>query len=520
MRTKAGYIWLVETYTLPVVGLERHCFIDTSERNRSEKDLGQQVLMLFAGSYQPEDTLAGHLQFALRYEGVNLQVLSLLFDVCDPTELCRWLSDSPTSAYARRAAFFYEWLTNKPLPMEDPVPGKTRYVEALDTGFQFGSGVIQRSERFRVIDNLPGTREFCPLVRKTEYLAGMVEKDLKQRTRDTLGRYDPDLLRRAAAFLYLKETQSSFEVEREKPSAERTQRFADLLRQADTGLPLDEERFIQLQNAIIDPRFHEYTWRSQQNWIGKDWGYRQLIDFVPPRPEDLPSLMEGLQRTAEKARLLNFVQNVSGEVVSPASQKAMREKCDPVVYAAIVAFGFVFIHPFMDGNGRIHRYLIHDVLANAGFTPRGIVLPVSAVILANLDEYISVLEAFSKPVRERTQYAPDTPEIAATGNDAVYFRYFDATPQAEFLYKALERTVDVDLQQEIDFLLGFDRAWHKLNPLLDWPPHSLDLFIRVVHQNDGQLSKGKKKSHFYWMTDSEVQEAEALVKEAFDSIEH
>ncbi len=515
MRSNVGYQWLIDAYQLPVVGLKRSCIVDTAARGRTEKDYGSQWLAVFESRYQPEETLAGHLQFALRYEGVNLQALCLLFEQCNPNELCEWLIDSPTSGYARRAGFFYEWLTGNTLPIEEPVPAKTRYIDALDTDMQFGGGVIQRNTRFRVVDNLPGTPAFCPLVRKTEYLAGMVAKDLKQRTQDTLQHYDPDLLRRAAAFLYLKETQSSFEVEREKPSADRAQRFADLLKQADTGLPLDENRFVELQNAIIDPRFHEYTWRSEQNWIGKDWGYRQQIDFVPPRPEDVQSLMAGLQETAQKARLLNFVQSMSEKVVDKPSQGVMQDKWDPVVYAAIVAFGFVFIHPFMDGNGRIHRYLIHDVLSNAGFTPRGIVLPVSAVILANLDEYIQVLEAFSNPVRQRTEYAPDLPGSQATGNDAVYFRYFDATEQAEFLYKALERTVEVDLQQEIDFLLGFDLAQKKLNPMLDWPPHSLELFIRVVHQNGGELSKSKRKSHFQWMTDAEVTAAEALVTEAF-----
>jgi Fic family protein len=188
---------------------------------------------------------------------------------------------------------------------------------------------------------------------------------------------------------------------------------------------------------------------------------------------------------------------------------------DPVVYAAIIAFGFVFIHPFMDGNGRIHRYLIHEVLANAGFTPRGIVLPVSAVILTNLDEYVGVLESYSHPLLQRTDYSPDTPDIPATGNDAVYFKYFDATEQAEFLYHALERTVEEDLQQEIDFLLCFDRAHQQLNELLDWPNHSLELFIRVVHQNGDTLSKTKRKKHFDWMTDAEVSEAEVIVAQAF-----
>ena len=96
-----------------------------------------------------------------------------------------------------------------------------------------------------------------------------------------------------------------------------------------------------------------------------------------------------------------------------------------------------------------------------------------------------------------------------------YFRYFDATEQAEFLYRALERTVEKDLQEEIDFLLGFDRARLRLNQLLDWPGHSLDLFIRVVHQNDGTLSKSKKNSHFGWMKDAEISDAEAIVNQTF-----
>jgi hypothetical protein len=331
--------------------------------------------------------------------------------------------------------------------------------------------------------------------------------------RETLKQYDQDLLRRAAAFLYLKETQSSFEVEQEKPSASKAQRFADLLRQADTGEPLTEERMTGLQNAVIDPRFHEFTWRHQQNWIGDDLGdylgYGKRVAFVPARPEDLPVLMQGLLDTAGKARSLVDSTADSGDLDTAELQ------FDPVIYAAIIAFGFVFIHPFMDGNGRIHRYLIHEVLANAGFTPRGIVLPVSAVILANLDEYVGVLERYSQPLLQRTDYSPDTPDIPATGNDAVYFRYFDATEQAEFLYHALERTVEEDLQQEIDFLLCFDRARLQLNELLDWPNHSLELFVRVVHQNDDTLSKTKRKKHFDWMTDAEVSEAEAIVAQAF-----
>lgn len=172
----------------------------------------------------------------------------------------------------------------------------------------------------------------------------------------------------------------------------------------------------------------------------------------------------------------------------------------------------------MDGNGRLHRFLIHDALSASGFTPKGIVLPVSAVILANQKEYVDALERFSQPLRGRTSYNPDAPDAPATGNDAVYFRFFDATAQASFLYWALERTVERDLVDEVSFLLGFDAAHTALRGMIDWPAHSLDLFIRLVHQNNGQLSKTKQESHFRWMTDDEVRQAEAQVAQSFDGV--
>lgn len=506
MRLRAGYNWLIETYGLPVINLWQEAWIDSAEKGRREQDLGTHRIQVFEASYRPKDALAAHLQFALRYEGVNLQLLQLLFGQTGEEELIGWIVQSPGSTYARRACFLYEWITGTELPIESPVSPKLRYVDVLDPALQYGLGRRDRSQRFRVNNNLPGVPGYCPLVRVTPFLEEVREKDLKALTQETLTRYDDDLLRRAAAFLYLKETQSSFEIEREKPSADRAQRFADLLRQADVNQPLNEERVVELQNAMLDPRFHEFTWRSQQNWVGEDLGYRKKIDFVPPRPEDLPDLMDGLMTTAQKFRQ---------DLPSGRQGEDGLSSFEAVLAAAMVAFGFVFLHPFMDGNGRIHRYLIHEVLANAGFTPKGIVLPVSAVILSNLERYVRTLEQFSKSIRERTHYSPDLPEVPATGNDPVYFRYFDATEQAEFLCWVLLQTIEQDLQQEIEYLIGFDAARRELNSLLDWPAHSLDLFIRVVHDNQGNLSKRKRESHFEWMTEQEISAGEAEVQKAF-----
>ena len=52
-----------------------------------------------------------------------------------------------------------------------------------------------------------------------------------------------------------------------------------------------------------------------------------------------------------------------------------------VIHAAAIGYGFVFLHPFEDGNGRIHRFLIHNILARRGFTPADVMAPVSATML-------------------------------------------------------------------------------------------------------------------------------------------
>lgn len=98
-----------------------------------------------------------------------------------------------------------------------------------------------------------------------------------------------------------------------------------------------------------------------------------LPDHISANPKDLDSLMGGMIETY--ALLLNSEYN-------------------PVLTAALIAFGFVFIHPFEDGNGRIHRYLIHHVLAETGFVPKGLVFPVSAVILERIEAYKKILGLF------------------------------------------------------------------------------------------------------------------------------
>lgn len=500
MPELAGYARLIELYDLRVTTPRVVSHITTAVHGRRERHNGQQVIQEFQPSYRPADTLLGHLQFAFKYEGINLIVLALLFEKTSGGQVLELIEQQPHSTLSRRVGYLYEWLTGESLPRND-ISRRMSYAPVLNEELQFGldPAKCSRNSKYRVIENLPGNRLFCPIVSRTRYFEEMQKKDLRQRAREKLAKYDPDLLRRAASYLYLKETHSSFDIEREKPSPDRARRFAELLQEAEAGVPLSEARFVELQNAVVDARFREASFRGTQNWIGDTLYGRPRVHLVPPKPDDAHALMQGLIDFSERFR-------------------HQPDIIDPVIAASTVSFGFVFIHPFVDGNGRLHRYLIHELLSTAGFTPKGIVLPVSAVILANMERYNEALTTFSKPVNALTTYDPETPNKPAEGNDWRFFAYFDATEQASFLYSSLERTVEQDLEEEINYLLGFDRAKSALNSLLDWPGNSLDTFIRVVHQNGNRLSSNKRKAHFDWMTDDEVARAEQIVAESFEAV--
>ena len=63
--------------------------------------------------------------------------------------------------------------------------------------------------------------------------------------------------------------------------------------------------------------------------------------------------------------------------------------------AAALSFGFVYLHPMSDGNGRISRFLINDTLRRDRAVPAPFILPVSATItstLARRQSYDEVLE--------------------------------------------------------------------------------------------------------------------------------
>lgn len=486
--TPAGYGALIAAYEIRAP-LPR-ILSATSDRNRTVETEQWRIL---TARHAPRGALEGHLTFALRYEGLDLAILKRLFLATGPAPIEEWVRTAPTGSYARRAWFLYEWLLGEQLGLPDAKAG--RYADVLDPELQWEAEGVT-APRHRLRNNMPGTPAFCPLVFRTDALTRLVGMNLHQRALEIVADVPKDILARTAAFLLLKDSRSSYAIEGERPPQDRIQRWGRVIGEAGRQ-PLDREDLLRMQRIVIgDGRFVKLGFRDEGGFVGEHdrETHMPLPDHISARPEDLTALVDGMI----------------------AFDRGPAQQTEPVIAAAALAFGFVYVHPFEDGNGRLHRYLIHHVLAERGFNPPGVVFPVSAAILEAIDRYRAVLESYSTRLLPLVEWQPtDKFNVRVLNDTADFYRYFDATPHAEFLYECVRKTIEEDLPAETEFLRRYDRFRAGIEMLIDMPERTIDLLFRFLHQNGGKLSKRARGGEFSALTDQEVGQVENIYTESF-----
>lgn len=490
---QAGYAALVERYDLDIIPNWHRSLVTVSGIHQIDVRAGI-VEEVYPPKYWPGETLGDHLEFALKYDGTNLAILACLFQKEVEEDFLEYVRSKPTGKYSRRLWFLYEFLTEKRLPLNSLKRGN--YVDLLENSQYYTVSLGRQIRRQRVNDNLLGDPRFCPIVRRTETLRDFEMVDLPGRCRQVVSGYSQELLKRALGYLYTKETKSSFEIEHIKASSTRTERFVTLLQMAEKEDFCRKTKLIEVQNHIVDYRFGNSGYRLSQSYVGETvvW-QKEKIHFACPKPEDLSDLMEGLVFAHEC---------MSGGGVAP------------VIHCAAIAYGFVFLHPFDDGNGRIHRFLIHNILARRGFTPEGVMFPVSASMLKNTTGYDASLEAFSRYLMPLVEYSLDEAGHMTVHNEtAVWYRYMDMTSQAEALFRFIEQTINTELADELAFIYNYDKTKKAMQEIVDMPDRQIDLFIRFCLQNNGRLSARKRDSHFATLSDEEIAQMEQAIQSAY-----
>jgi hypothetical protein len=486
----AGYLELINRYDLDIIP-NWHRSLVTTHGIHQKKTVNKTVEEIFPPKYWPGNTVGDHLEFALKYDGINLAILAKIFSEIIEKELLEYIQSKYTGKHVRIIWFLFEFLTGRLLPIDDLKLGN--YFDLLDPDRYYTISSPVKVPRQRIYNNLLGGSHFCPVIRRTDILSRFERKNFPERCSNLLSGYSQQLLKRALGYLYAKETRSSFEIEHIKPSPTRTDCFIALLQSAGKEDFCRKDRLIDIQNSIVDPRFKNTDYHKNQNFVGETFAWeRERIHFISPRPDDLSELMEGL-------------------IYSHGLMKT--GNVSPVIHAAAISYGFVFLHPFEDGNGRIHRFLIHNLLALKGFTPEGLIFPVSATMLENPGDYDSSLEEYSNKILPLIKYSIDENGNLTVFNDtAVWYQYIDMTAQAEALYSFIEVTIDKALKEELEFLASYDRTKKAIQATVDMPDKLIDLFIRFCLQNNGRLSERKYKNLFNFLTKDEIFQLERIIQ--------
>ncbi|MEI7813658.1 MAG: Fic family protein [Coriobacteriia bacterium] len=154
---------------------------------------------------------------------------------------------------------------------------------------------------------------------------------------------------------------------------------------ADCEQTVTIETLLRIHERVLqasDLREHAGKMRVGQSWIGGSSYNPCDAAFVPPPPDEVPALLEDLAAFCNDTSL-------------PA-----------VAQAAIAHAQFETIHPFVDGNGRTGRAIIHVLLRRRGLAPSWCP-PVSLVLATMKDDYIRVLDDF------HSEAPPDSPEAVA-----------------------------------------------------------------------------------------------------------
>ncbi len=488
---KIGYSYLIERYGLTVLEPQVKCFLGPGSRLTSESTPDGMEIH-YPERFRTDGTWQGHLLFAIKNEGANLEVLKAFFRVIDVRGMTLLVSSARHSIYIRRLWFFYEFLTGHELPVESLKTGNYGYVLPPERYFCLDKECSPHAKRQRLICNLPGNADFCPVVRLTDRIQEYMHRNLKSRVFAAVAEYPSGLIYRASSFLYLKETKSSYAIERQTPTQKRSTVFMNLLQDAGRT-KLDKTLLLRLQNAIVDPRYQEHDYRNNQVYVGQTLApNRELIHFVGLKQNDLPAFMNAWLE---------------------AAGKLLDSSCDPVITAAVLSFSFVFIHPFEDGNGRLHRYLLHHILTAKGFNPENIIFPVSALLYKNAKLYDSMLENFSRRLMPLVKFQmADDGSMTVTNETADYYRYIDFTRIAEAFFGVVEETLKTELVPELDYLVRWERIRVRMREIVDMPDRQASQFILYVQQNGGTFPK-RRRGEFAELNDEEVAGLSRIIKD-------
>ena len=492
-----GYEFLLSRIPLRMPALSRPAQVRPVTRIEQMPDL-----LAVPRHVAPADdtSILEHLLFALKHETIQLPILHEALKLVPGDELVRALAAQRTGGYLRKAAYLWEKANGRALTLPWDTTGGN-YLDLFDRDTCYTGPQWERSQKYRVNFNGIGPYEFCPVVQR--------DAALEQRGSDVLERLrawathpaNAGILDRVMNWAYLSETRDSYAIENEAPSPDKERAFLQAMEHLRDRRPLTEDYLAELQNVVITNDLKlEHDFRRRQNWLQRGGRGALAVRYVPPPPEALGSLMGGLMRMANARE---------GDV-------------PPLVKAALVSFGFVFLHPFMDGNGRLSRLLAHhslnidEVLPTIGGNPA--ILPLSVAMKRHEKDYLAALEAFSKPARQLWDVSciADNEFVFEFRSSTMVYAHWHADAAAAFVTGCAELALEQSLFDETLFIQAYDQAFEQIDREFDLPNRTINLLIQWIRQNKGRMPERRRNTaELLLLKPAQIERIEAIVADCF-----
>ena len=418
-----------------------------------------------------------HALFALKHETMQLAILHEAMKLVAVDEIAVALLEQPTSANLRRAAFVWEKANDKIIPLNGTTTGGN-YVDMFDPDEHYTGELWEKNSRLRINFNGIGPYLFCPVVRRNKDLENEGAKILEELKAWATNPDNEQFLERVMNWAYLSETRDSYAIENEIPSPNKERAFLSAMEHLKDRTPLNEDYLVSLQNTVISgPSAAEAEFRGNQNWLQRGGHGALAVRYVPPPPEQMLAMMDGFMRMANSAHAM-----------------------PPLIKAALVSFGFVFLHPFSDGNGRLSRLLAHHSLNYSGALPEAngnpAILPLSVAMKKDEKGYLETLESFSKPARELW-------DVTHIDGSQFYFEFkssmmvyasWSGDHAARFMTNCARTALEKSLLDEAAYIEAYDAVFQQIDSSFDIPNRTINLLIQWIQQNNCKMPERRKNA--------------------------
>jgi Fic/DOC family len=289
-----------------------------------------------------------------------------------------------------------------------------------------------------------------------------------------------------------------------------------------TGSYLRKAAFVwEKANAQTLPLAWDTTGGNYVDFFGPDKYYtgplwersqKYRVNFNGIGPYEFCPVVE--RDAAREQRGQDVLDRLRAWVANPANAQ--------LVDRVMVSFGFVFMHPFMDGNGRVSRLLAHhslnftEVLPTIGGQPA--ILPLSVAMKRNEKDYLAALEAFSTPARQLWDVTSiaDSEFVFDYKSSPMSYAHWSAQAAAAFVTTCAELALEQSLIDETFYIQAYDRAYERIDRAFDLPNRTINLLIQWIRQNDKRLPERRKNAvELITLAPEQVEDIEAIVAECF-----